>query len=144
MVKEVFLEKHVLVSWIFVILIAIFIFCISSLTFKRVGVPSNLTYVYHFLVFFWLSFFLAIAITRARNISLAIPAVFISLFYALSDEIHQLFVPGRYCSLGDFFVDSSGIILACCLYLITIKIRSNSNNKITNHQKINLLRITNS
>ena len=146
MVKEVFLEKHVSISWIFVIIIAIFIFYISSLTFKGVaGIPSLLTYIYHFFIFFWLSFFLAIAMSR-RNISLVIPALFISLFYALSDEVHQLFVPGRYCSLGDFFIDSSGIILACFLYLITIKIRSNpdKSNQLRNPQRINLLKITNS
>ena len=143
MIKEVFLEKHVCISWIFVILIAIFIFCISSLTFRGVvGISGPLTYVYHFFIFFWLSFCLAIAITKAKNISLAIPALFISLFYALSDEVHQLFVPGRYCSLGDFFIDSSGIILACVLYLITIKIRSNS--KVNANPKVNLLKITNS
>ena len=141
MVKEVFLEKHVSISWLFVIIIAIFIFYISSLTFKGVaGVPSILTYVYHFFIFFWLSFFLAIAITRARNIPLAIPALFISLFYALSDEVHQLFVPGRYCSLGDFFIDSSGIILACVLYLVTIKIRSNS--KVNVNPEFNLLKMS--
>jgi len=145
MVKEVFLEKYVSISWIFVFAIAMFIFYISSLTFKGVvGVPSILTYVYHFFVFFWLSFFLAIAMSRAKNISLAIPALFISLFYALSDEIHQLFVPGRYCSLGDFFIDSSGILLACFLYLITVKIRSKSNNlsRVNVNPEFNLLKIS--
>jgi len=144
MVKEVFFERHVSISWIFAALIAVMIFYISSLSFKGVGTPSALSYLYHFLIFFWLSFFLTLAMSR-KNISLAIPAVFISLFYALSDEVHQLFVPGRYCSLGDFFTDSSGILLACFLYLITVKIRSKSNNnKIKNSQRINLLKITNS
>ena len=141
MVKEVFLEKYPTISWTFVVLIAISIFCISSLTFKGVGIPGSMSYIYHFFIFFWFSFFLTMAMSR-KNISLAIPALFISLVYALSDEIHQLFVPGRFCSLGDFFVDSSAIILACFLYIITVKIRNKSvSNKVTNHQRINLLSI---
>ncbi len=33
------------------------------------------------------------------------------ILYAASDEIHQLFVPGRFCSVGDFIVDSAGLAL---------------------------------
>lgn len=31
--------------------------------------------------------------------------------YAALDEIHQLFVPGRYCGIGDFIADALGIII---------------------------------
>ncbi len=31
--------------------------------------------------------------------------------FAASDEIHQLFVPGRYCDVFDFLADCIGIIL---------------------------------
>ena len=31
--------------------------------------------------------------------------------YAVSDEIHQLFVAGRYCSIKDMLIDSSGAFL---------------------------------
>ena len=33
-----------------------------------------------------------------------------SFLYAVSDEIHQYFIPGRYCSVGDVLIDSIGII----------------------------------
>ena len=42
--------------------------------------------------------------------------VIIALVYAVSDEFHQLFVPGRACSFSDFLVDSAGIFLATLIY----------------------------
>ncbi len=121
--KEVFLEKYVILSWLIALSLAITIFYVSSLTFGLGGAGGILSYLYHFFIFFWLSFFLSIAFTRARKISLIIPAIFISLFYAVSDEFHQLFIPGRAGSFGDFLIDSLGIFLAAFLYLWTVKIR---------------------
>lgn len=34
------------------------------------------------------------------------------IFYACTDEIHQYFVDGRYCSLFDVFIDSLGATLS--------------------------------
>ena len=31
--------------------------------------------------------------------------------FAILDEIHQLFVPGRYCELSDFFADTLGLVV---------------------------------
>ena len=31
--------------------------------------------------------------------------------YAALDEIHQFFVPGRYCGIGDFIADALGVII---------------------------------
>lgn len=41
-----------------------------------------------------------------------------SMIYGLSDEIHQHFVPGRFCSAWDFFADVIGIIIFGTLFLI--------------------------
>jgi len=35
----------------------------------------------------------------------------ICVFYAISDEIHQYFVPGRSCELRDVLIDSVGVII---------------------------------
>jgi len=35
----------------------------------------------------------------------------ISLIYAASDEVHQSFVAGRFCSLNDVIIDSTGILI---------------------------------
>lgn len=55
-------------------------------------------------------------------ISLAVCA-----FYALSDEVHQIFVPERACQFFDVFVDSCGssfgIIIFVLISLLIIKIK---------------------
>jgi VanZ family protein len=38
-------------------------------------------------------------------------ALAVGIPFAATDEIHQLFVPGRYCDIMDFLVDCLGIIL---------------------------------
>lgn len=46
-------------------------------------------------------------------------AIIICVLYAISDEIHQLFVPGRSCQLLDILIDSIGSIVGIyLLYLI--------------------------
>jgi len=42
----------------------------------------------------------------------------ISALYATSDEIHQLFVPGRSCQFKDIIIDSSGALIGILLYFI--------------------------
>ena len=49
-------------------------------------------------------------------------AFYFCLLYAISDEIHQLFIVNRSCELRDILIDTTGITLA---YLITKKIRKN-------------------
>jgi len=45
----------------------------------------------------------------------ALFSIIFCLFYAASDELHQLFVPHRDCSLLDFAVDGAGILAAAWL-----------------------------
>ena len=55
----------------------------------------------------WRAFKGSFAISPARL--LCYPAL-LSFLYAVSDEVHQSFVPGRSCSLEDVFIDAVGII----------------------------------
>lgn len=43
-----------------------------------------------------------------------------SIIYALTDEIHQLFVPGRAFELKDIFIDSIGALLGIIVYITLI------------------------
>ncbi len=53
-----------------------------------------------------------------------IPISFLTgTLYAVSDEIHQYFVPGRSCQLSDILLDSSGVICGIAFLLIIISIR---------------------
>lgn len=54
-----------------------------------------------------------------------------SVLYALTDEFHQLFVPGRYCDLADICVDASGVLLgtgiAALLLLLVMRHKRRQN-----------------
>ena len=46
-------------------------------------------------------------------------SVLLCVFYAISDEVHQLFVPGRGAQMMDVLIDSAGAIAGIgCIFLI--------------------------
>ena len=47
---------------------------------------------------------------KRRGISIGIPWL-IGTAYAVSDEFHQWFVPGRSCQVTDMMIDSSGVFV---------------------------------
>lgn len=52
-----------------------------------------------------------------------------SLLYAISDEIHQHFVPDRACRVFDMFVDSCGIATGIGIFLLILLIVERIYNK---------------
>lgn len=46
----------------------------------------------------------------------------IGILYATSDEMHQLMVPGRSCSIKDIIIDSIGILTGIALFLLVKEI----------------------
>ena len=63
--------------------------------------------------------------SKIRNIS----SIIITIIYAISDEIHQLYIPGREGKIVDVYIDTLGIITGVIFINIVIKI-FNRNNKI--------------
>lgn len=43
-------------------------------------------------------------------------AIFLAAIYAVSDEVHQLFVPGRAGMFGDVMIDSAGAFLGVVIF----------------------------
>ncbi len=122
------LEKNRIISVIFTFLIAVEIFFFSSKSsIPGAGGISFLPVVYHFVVFFLFSFFLLATIkgNKKLKISYVITALILSVIYAISDEFHQSFVPGRDASVRDVLTDSAGIILSL---LISIYIDKKNKN----------------
>ena len=119
-------ERHNRVSWEIFVLIGLFIFYMSSLSFEGVsgaglGIGSIL---YHIVVFFFFSLFLQISLHKGKeNWFLLMAGIFISLAYGVSDEIHQLFVIGRNCSLLDVVWDGVGIVFSALVYKISFEFR---------------------
>ena len=117
-------EEHYKISWGVTIFGAIAIFYLSSLTLGVGGGGKGLLAIlYHILAFFCLTFFLLISMVRGKNREFLIPAVVIGILYGISDELHQFFVPGRYASGFDVFLDSIGSMFAFMIYLILFEYR---------------------
>lgn len=55
-----------------------------------------------------------------------------SFLYAVSDEVHQYFVPERACRVFDIFVDTCGVITGIGIFLLIIHIIS----KITKKKEL--------
>ena len=88
-------EKYSKVSWLFVILIAVSIFCISSLSSEEVAPVVGFSWqptVYHIAAFFFLAFFLLPALVKGKSKKLIFLAVILAVLYGISDEIHQHFL----------------------------------------------------
>jgi len=49
-------------------------------------------------------------------------ALMICILYAISDEIHQAFVPGRGPGIKDVFIDTSGSIVGIMIYMVISKL----------------------
>ncbi len=66
----------------------------------------------HFSIYSGFSMLMYLMLLRynIKNKTSAVLAFIICFFYAVSDEIHQYFVPGRSCELRDIFIDSCGIV----------------------------------
>lgn len=60
----------------------------------------------------------------------------ISVIYAMTDEFHQLFVPGRSGQISDVFIDGCGAFLGCFIFvLISYLVTKNGKTKIRKLRK---------
>ncbi len=82
------------------------------------GVEEN-GYFWHVIEYFVLSLLVCRAFNKPKfKRNLWIFTLLIGGLYAISDEIHQYFVPGRIFSYGDIFADLIGITLGIIIYKI--------------------------
>ena len=119
-------EKNYIVSLAITILIAIAMFYISSLTFGGVGEKGGtnlIAILYHILAYFFLALFFGFTLIKGKYKSFFIIVILFSIFYGITDEIHQYFVPGRSASVSDVGLDSIGIMLSTLSYLVLIEYR---------------------
>lgn len=45
-----------------------------------------------------------------------------TVLYACTDEIHQIFIPGRACRVSDILIDTAGALIGISVYYLIIKI----------------------
>ncbi len=132
---------YVIVSWILVLLCMAFIFSMSAADGEEsseisdsflvkiteiTGIEMSSHFIRkaaHFCEFALLSFLISNAVFatwKSKKSSVyAFPA---ACFYAVTDELHQLFSDGRACSVRDMLIDSSGAFLGALIFSIIILI----------------------
>ena len=109
-------------SWIPVGLWAGLIFYLSSIPHLQSGLRWDffLRKIAHMVEFGILALLLIRAIRRSWPTMSEARAVFVSaalaVGYAMLDEFHQMFVPGRGPSPKDVLIDACGIIIATAIY----------------------------
>lgn len=64
---------------------------------------------------------LTLNMTRQNNIKTNI-GIIIGIIFAISDEIHQIFVPGRSCQITDILIDILGIFIGYIIYKYILKL----------------------
>ena len=132
---------YVTISWILVAACMVVIFCLSAQTaqdsadlsgsfiraiFELIGIElqqEGIRTVAHCLEFMGLSLliFNATYATWEKKITPLI-AFAGTVLYAITDEIHQIFVPGRAFQISDILVDSTGALIGIIASFIALKI----------------------
>ena len=97
-------------NWIPAILMMTFIFILSSMPGKvvqaTIGQNNQIEISGHFL------FFVILCISFYKATKKIYLSIFLTVAYAVFDELHQLFTPGRSCSIFDVGVDTFGSLIS--------------------------------
>ena len=119
---------HIISLWFPVILQMGLIFFYSaqpsgSLVLEKFTLPGNIG---HFGGYGLLGLLLYRAFGQGSmrwRVGVAWKCVLVALIYAVSDELHQIFVPGRQASLYDIFIDLAGVIAALAFICFRTPVR---------------------
>jgi len=110
---------------------AILIFTLSSLSTLPKPLPDfslqdKLLHFFEYSVLGWLIWNSARKWNvRMSHFPLLFIAIIIGIIYAASDEVHQYFVPGRYCDIYDLLADTVGLAAGAVLSYIFLQRKEN-------------------
>jgi VanZ family protein len=81
-------------------------------------------------------FLLGLALTNALRLSFppaasGCYAVFFASLYGITDELHQVFIPGRSCDIADWLVDTIAALLAAIIFLLVLHVKKKHANSQT-------------
>lgn len=91
----------------------------------------------HFLEFTGLCLLMNIALYQTRKRKSFISATALTSLYAVTDEVHQLFVEGRACRVADWAIDTCGAILGTIAFSLILLIITKIKSKNTIDRKMN-------
>jgi VanZ family protein len=95
------------------------IFYLSSLSGSEM--PSGPSVLGHFAVYAILGGLFAVALGPAGGWRVVLASVALAAVYALTDEFHQSFVPGRDPSLADWLADVAGATAGAALVVLAAR-----------------------
>ena len=78
--------------------------------------------------------FLLLGLCVRPNMKKGWHAALFCLLYAVTDEIHQHFVPGRSCEMRDVGIDAAGALCGIFLWLLFRKIKQGKKNRTLNNE----------
>ncbi|MDY0040638.1 MAG: VanZ family protein, partial [Desulforhabdus sp.] len=114
-------------NWIPSLLYAAFIASMSHRSLEGVHVPINVNF-FHPLEYAVLAIFFCwsgSAVLISGKISrLFFMVVACGFAFAVLDELHQFFIPGRAATLVDLVLDLIGLCLGCCIFFIGRQLRN--------------------
>ena len=132
---------YMLISWILVLICMGIIFSLSAQIaeesqdlsdsfirnlFEFLGIELKSDFVRtiaHMLEFMGLSLLIFNAVYSTWNLKLTPIIAFVGTsLYAITDEIHQIFVPGRAFQISDVLVDSIGALIGVIVSFVILKI----------------------
>ena len=110
------LEKNSRIAWTLTVGYMLLIFLISSIPYIVQPGPlgsREAPIVEHVIEYSVLGFLLlgSFSSTKRTRKQIIFLAVSVAILYGISDEIHQLFVPGRYCDIIDVVANSLGSVI---------------------------------
>ena len=124
---------HPKITWSLVFLYMLIIFILSS--FPYIEQPIRVYYVYNFIITFiehvieysilglllFFGFLSRNIDNNGKTLNIALLAILVSTIYGITDEIHQIFVPGRNCDIIDVIAD----LIGSCIGVFIGKLLSN-------------------
>ena len=85
---------------------------------------DNFDKVAHMILFFGLGVLLHVTFRHSDNLMLRkyapVFAILVGIVYGITDELHQMYVPGRTSSFDDLVSDSIGIALAQVVFWVVV------------------------
>lgn len=109
--------KHHIRYWFPVYIYAIFIFFFSNSSTpptEKIIMGTTypiLNYFKHFVEYSLFSILLIRASSNSNFKNPFLSTIIISILYAITDEIHQIYIPERFFSYKDIFADTLGILI---------------------------------
>jgi VanZ family protein len=110
-------------SWILVFLWSALIFYLSNIPYLRIEqlgfldfVLRKIAHITEYTVLFILYIRAFKDTTKLADTKVYLLSIVFSIIYAITDEIHQSFVPGRSCNFFDLLFYTTGVVLGSVIY----------------------------